>query len=351
MVISSTTHTVATYCEAQQRGDMIVNRDYQRSDEVWSPSARSFLIETILLGYPMPKLSLYQVTDVKSKRTYHEIVDGQQRSTAIRDFYEGKLRLISTLELRDARGRVYDELSEALQGNFLHYNLTFDVFVAATPGEIRETFRRMNSFTVPLNPEEQRHARWQGRFKWFVHRMAKAYDDAFEIMGLFSRKQLVRMADTKLFAEIVDALLNGISTTSRATLDRLYETYDGEFEREEELTTLLTDACDQLMEWQDIWETAVMKPYHAYALMLAIMHTKHGVRTLEATFPHPRGVDLNSRSVLRNLTRLATVLDRPDDVPRGYRPFLAASAERTNVVDQRKTRFVWYCRALADNLP
>jgi len=38
--------------------------------------------------------------------------------------------------------------------------------VAATPAEVREVFRRINSYTVPLNSEEQRHATYQGPFKF-----------------------------------------------------------------------------------------------------------------------------------------------------------------------------------------
>jgi hypothetical protein len=83
MIIQPTNYTIADYCAAMQRKEIVVNSDYQRSDKVWPPAARSFLIETILLNYSMPKLSLYQVTDVKSRKTYKEIVDGQQRSKIV----------------------------------------------------------------------------------------------------------------------------------------------------------------------------------------------------------------------------------------------------------------------------
>ena len=59
----------------------------------------------------------------------------------------------------------------------------------------------MNSYTVPLNPEEHRHASYQGRFKWFANRLGKRYNGVFREIGLFSEKQLLRMADTKLLAE------------------------------------------------------------------------------------------------------------------------------------------------------
>ena len=57
------------YCQQMREKSIIVNHDYQRSDKVWPPAARSYLIETILLGFPIPKLSLYQTTDLKTKKT------------------------------------------------------------------------------------------------------------------------------------------------------------------------------------------------------------------------------------------------------------------------------------------
>src|SRR6202030_3121141 len=124
-------------------------------------------------GYPIPKFYLYQVTDLRTRQTVKEIVDGQQRSMAIRDYFAGVFRLSQVIELEDARGKTYDELGEQLQGQFLGYGLAYDLLVGATSTEVRETFRRMNLFTVPLNPEEQRHAVYQGKFKWFVHRVAR----------------------------------------------------------------------------------------------------------------------------------------------------------------------------------
>lgn len=74
--LSSTTYTVSDYCASLHRKEVRVNRDYQRSDKVWPPAAQSFLIETILLGYPLPKLSLHQITDIKTRRSVREIIDG-----------------------------------------------------------------------------------------------------------------------------------------------------------------------------------------------------------------------------------------------------------------------------------
>lgn len=51
---------IADYCAAMDRSEIAPNPEYQRSDKVWPPAARSFLMETILLGYPIPRYSYFR---------------------------------------------------------------------------------------------------------------------------------------------------------------------------------------------------------------------------------------------------------------------------------------------------
>lgn len=94
MEVQSAPLTVADYCRAFDRDEIQVDRNYQRSDQVWPVAARQFLIETILLGYPIPQFSHHLVTDLKTRSTRRFVVDGQQRTKAIYDFYCGELRLL-----------------------------------------------------------------------------------------------------------------------------------------------------------------------------------------------------------------------------------------------------------------
>ena len=50
-------------------------------------------------------------------------------------------------------GRLYVDLSDDHKSTFLNYGLSFDLITAASESEVREVFRRMNLYTVPLNPE------------------------------------------------------------------------------------------------------------------------------------------------------------------------------------------------------
>ena len=228
MKVTFSHFTVNDYCEAMKRREIVINRDYQRSPKVWPPQARSFFIETILLDYPIPKLSLYQITDPKSMKTYKEIVDGQQRSQTIYDFYCDGFQLSPSSENLEIAGKLFSQLDDDNKRQFLEYALPIDIFVHTSPDEIREVFRRINSYNVPLNPEECRHALFQGMFKWFIYKLSKQYSQILLDMGVFRENQLIRMAETKLFAEICHAFLFGITTTNKVKLDALYRTYDVE---------------------------------------------------------------------------------------------------------------------------
>ena len=345
-----TSYSVADYCQGMERKDIVVNPQYQRSDRVWPPAARSFLIETMLLGFPTPKLSLYQVTDVKSKKSLREIVDGQQRSRAIFDYYNDNYRLSNTLETKEVKGKRFSDLDEEFQRRFLEYAISADLFVAAVPDDIREMFRRINSYNVPLNPEEQRHARFQGDFKWFIYRLSRRYDNTFVNVGMFSEKQLIRLGDAKLLSEICHALLYGISTTSKSKLDRMYRDHEKQFPQQEDIESRLHRAISLLISFTEIHQGPLMRPYVVYALMLAITHMQEPVAPLIEVYPRNGGAYKIKRDVvLANLSRLAEALEDPDNNA-DLKAFIDASSGRTNVASQRETRFRWLCKALEPEL-
>ena len=336
--------TILDYCQALDRKQIQINRDYQRG-VVWPPIAQAFLIESIILGYPVPKLSLYQKTDITSLKTIKEIVDGHQRTFAIQRFFQDELRLSKNLETPKLAGRKFSELDDEERQAFLTYGLNLDLFVGTTDAEVREVFRRMNTYTVTLNPEEQRHARYQGLFKWFVHRLGEKFSEPFLQMGVFTQKQLVRMADTKLITEVCDALRSGIRTTNSRHLDRLYYSRDRTFDEEADLDEKIGTALDQILEWESIHDTRLMRHYVLYALILAIIHTHDSIEGLRGIVDNRGRTQIVNDVATSNLERLASELEDPQE-PSPYQDFVNACSGKTNVKAQRETRFRWMCRAL-----
>lgn len=347
MQVFPSTFTVAEYCQQMLDGQIIVNRDYQRTSEAWPTPARSYLIDTILNGYPMPKFALYQKTDLKSRRTVKEIVDGQQRSKTILDFFEGKLRIAGRANLFS--GSRLNQLEEEYQQKFLAYQLTVDLYVGATDIDIRQVFRRMNSYTVPLNDQEKRHASYQGDFKWFIAGLSEKYSEMLKDIGVFSEGQLSRMADASLFSEIIYALMEGIESSSKAKLDKLYADHDDSFDSTF-LMTLLSQALDRIMDWPDIFNGPLMKSYNFYCLILAICHVYSGpLESLDGLYSVQPALFTDKNTALVNLTKLAEAVEGQNisSIARpGLAPFVYACSGATNQRERRLVRFQYFCRAL-----
>ena len=151
-----------------------INRDYQRGGGIWPNRAKSALIETVILGFPMPAMYVHQRFNPETKKPFKELVDGQQRTEALGDFYAGKLKLSGTDLSPHLRGRVLKTLEDEDYQRFMSYSLPIFVFTDATPADVREAFRRLNSFNAVLTAEETRHSRITDRSSGSYIRLLRA---------------------------------------------------------------------------------------------------------------------------------------------------------------------------------
>jgi hypothetical protein len=346
MDITGTHLTVAQFCEGLESGTIVINHEYQRQPGVWPAEARSFLIETILLGFPVPKLTLHLVTERSTRRTTSEIVDGQQRAMAVKDFANDGFRLSRNIAIEDARAQTYSALPPELQQRFLSYPLGIDQLVNVTSEDIREIFRRINSYEVPLNPEEQRHAKHQGPFKWFIYRLAKDYSNKMNEMGTFTERQLIRMADMKLLAEISHALIYGVSTTSKRSLDKLYDSRDVDFEEENVLEGLIRGALDFVEQLEELHGTDLMKHFSLYSLILAVIHAREGLNELRELGKGGTGL-VDRTSAVTSLSKLLRALDDQEKPHPRYSRFCRAFEKGTNVGGQRLARAEFFLKAIS----
>ena len=64
----------------EDRGELVINPDFQRH-HVWKPKQKIELVESILMGIPIPAIYLFETKDGKK-----QVVDGQQRISSILEF-------------------------------------------------------------------------------------------------------------------------------------------------------------------------------------------------------------------------------------------------------------------------
>jgi len=295
----------------------------------------------------LPPFMVYAVPGRAGKKGHVEIVDGQQRTAALRAFRKGEFRLSDAVDRKALGRKEYSTLRAADRRRFDRYQLRINRIEGATPADVREVFRRINYYTAPLNPEEQRHAQFQGKFKWFIQRQRDLFERVFKSSGVLTEKRIERMGDAKLLTEIVHAMVNGITTTNASSLKRIYSDYDRDFAGGRFAKRLAT-ARRVFVELYPM-PRRIARNYHAYSLLLALLHELRSLRPL-ASVIRKKGSLQDAETILRNLNALASVLDHEneEEVPTKYRAFYRASQKGTNVRTRRLTRCRWYYRALTE---
>src|SRR5437667_7301018 len=98
-------YTISDFLSWHRQHLLVLNASFQRR-EVWTPAARSYLIDTILRQMPVPKIYLRTRIDSNTQQAVREVVDGQQRLRAIVDFVENPFPLTS--RAGDLKGLTYE---------------------------------------------------------------------------------------------------------------------------------------------------------------------------------------------------------------------------------------------------
>lgn len=153
----------------------IIIPDFQRR-YVWPPKKAARLIESFLLGLPVPQVFLFREENNKDLL----VVDGQQRLRTINYFINEKFENGQEFILRGVRsdwdGKKYSTLTERDRRSFNNYILRATIFEQVNPSDnssIFEIFERLNTGGVALNEQEIRRCVVRGPINEFIDNLNK----------------------------------------------------------------------------------------------------------------------------------------------------------------------------------
>ena len=166
-----------------KRGKLNIQPDFQRHF-VWDAQKSSNLIESAMLGIPLPVV--YFSEDGKGKNS---VIDGQQRLTAFFSFIDGhfpdgKEFSLSKLKIfKDFNKKKFSDLPEEYQDKILECKVRTIVFKKDSDKDLKfEIFERLNSGSVTLNDQELRNCLYRGRYNDLLRELS-ADATYMKIMG------------------------------------------------------------------------------------------------------------------------------------------------------------------------
>ncbi|MCC6698741.1 MAG: DUF262 domain-containing protein [Candidatus Hydrogenedentes bacterium] len=201
--------------------DLDLQPDFQRG-EVWTDSKKRRLIDTILRDWHIPPIHVIERPDSHKQ----EVLDGQQRLAAIRDFVNGLIRVDGKIEpideeIREADGVTYETLPAKLRRRFDRFTIRVFRLVDFNPDEPGELFFRLNQPTS-LTAAEQRNA-FFGPVRAQVRKLCESFPDlgiSEDFLG-FSNS---RMAYDDIVAKLCLALERG-TISERITAATITDRY------------------------------------------------------------------------------------------------------------------------------
>lgn len=215
---NSSPHPISDLRDWNDLGRLELRPSFQRK-EVWNPAARIMLIDTILREVPMPKMFLWN--EVRNEHTHRQVIDGQQRISAILAFLRDEFALDPPYA-GEFHGKKYSELPKPVRDKILQYKIDYNEAIGFTEDEVREVYSRVNKYSLPLNKQELRKADFPGRFLELATDLS--LNDFLDEARVFTVGQRRRMGDVEFISEVLAGMLEG-PQDKKGDLDYFYARY------------------------------------------------------------------------------------------------------------------------------
>ncbi len=195
MKCESTDLEIETIVNRIANKDIDLQPDFQRG-EIWTLQKKQKLIDSILRGWKIPPIHV-----IHNKESVDEVLDGQQRLAAIRDFYNNEICIDGTIlpqdeEIIELDGKYYKDLSLKWQRQFRQYSIVIIRLTEYKAQEPAELFYRLNQPTS-LTSAEQRNA-YVGVTRDQVRQLANRF------VELGAKKETIGFSNSRLaYDEII----------------------------------------------------------------------------------------------------------------------------------------------------
>lgn len=196
-----------------QHDELDLAPEFQRRQGIWTNTAKSRLIESMLIRIPLPAFYIDATDEDKWL-----VIDGIQRLTALKQFVIDKqLKLSGLQSLIQLEGKIYDELPRHYQRRILETPLLVILLEKGTSPEVKFViFKRINTSALPLSSQEIRHALNQGKAVKLLAKLADSDEFKRATNNGISNK---RMVDRECVLRVLAFMINPCPEQSYKNMD------------------------------------------------------------------------------------------------------------------------------------
>jgi len=335
-------YSPSDFLQWREAGLLILAPKFQRR-KVWRTQAKSFFIDTLLRGMPIPPIYLRQVPKPKQLHPIKEVVDGQQRLSAVLDFIDGVFRLSKSLEAPWS-GKWYGDLSVKDQQKISMANFPTESFGDIKDTDVLDVFARLNTYSVGLNPQELRNGRFFGKFKRTVYKLAYDHLEFWRNNRIFGEVAIARMLEAELTSELLIAGNDGMQHKKNSIgdfykkWDRVYPTRQRDDKRFRQVIGEIATSFEGTLK-----DTHFRGVPFFYTLYCVVYHRLFGLPGMQRVKRSAKPISSKDRKALRAAVfDLSEIIEEaredPAAVPQKYSHFAAAMAQATNI-EPRTVRF------------
>ena len=288
----NTAHQNVAWFSDQDDLDRLNLRPPFQRRPVWLEHEKSFLIDSILRGYPVPEIYIFSSPNPSGMGDVIGIVDGQQRLRACLEYLADgfavsfdveKLLPLYTLAETPWFGKRYSELTTEEKDAFRKYKFIVRELEDVTEDEVRHMFHRLNQSNVTLNAQELRYSMYTGGMLQAVEEIAKYKQ--WDKLGIFTVAQRRRMIDSEFISELVIGTLHW-PQNKKDNLDHYYRLYSGSFPFGNEIAEKFIEVLNDLVAIfpsNRMNGTRWYKKSDFYTLFLLISRGKLSIETEDET--------------------------------------------------------------------
>ncbi|MDR3694389.1 DUF262 domain-containing protein [Mucilaginibacter sp.] len=309
----SRTYSINDFLEWFDNKQLELNPKFQRRS-VWTDIARSYLMDTIVRGKPIPKVFIRQKLNIQTRQSTREVVDGQQRLKTILSYLKDGFK-INKKHHPTYGGLYFSQLAsidDSIQANILNYEISTDLLVNMPDSEVLDIFSRLNSYSVTLNEQEKINANHFGPFKTLADRLAHTFNQFWIDNKILKEPEILRMGDVTLVADLLIAMIEGIKSKKQIKpyYDQYEKNFDHDVERLEENFKNTITAIGDIFQ-NDLKNSELRRIHLFYSLFTTIYHFKYGIPNLDIVRPD---IEITYTKIANRLDSINSLFDPETDV-------------------------------------